>query len=207
MWVVGSLGGSPPTLGSVGKMTPRIKSVRDHIAWSYANLARIQTALMEGSDKLEKTHHAIRARMWRGLRTQELKMGSLFDDERLKMTMPQACYYCGQKGSLSVDHLIPRIKGGPREADNLIWACRSCNSSKQGRDMLVWMAFKGKFPPVLLLRRYMKIVALYCEEEGIMELDLEDVKQRELPFAIDLLPYKFPRLSTLRLWVYPVESE
>lgn len=134
-----------------------------------------------------------------------MTMRSLCDDERLKMTAPQACFYCGSRVSLAVDHLIPRIKGGPDEADNLIWACRSCNSSKQGRDMLQWMRVRHSFPPILLLRRYVKIVARHCERLGCMDLELSRVGDLELPFDLDLLPTAFPPLGELRRWVYPEE--
>ncbi|MCP4609013.1 MAG: HNH endonuclease [Planctomycetes bacterium] len=118
-----------------------------------------------------------------------MKMQSLYNDERLKMTFPQACYYCGSRDNLTVDHLIPRIKGGPDESDNLIWACRSCNSSKQGRDMLTWMQGKNTFPSLLLLRRYSKIVARYCEASNLMSIDLSDAETMEIPFDLSLLHF------------------
>lgn len=38
------------------------------------------------------------------------------------------CVYCGAAAT-STDHLIPRLAGGPEDADNHVPACRSCNSS------------------------------------------------------------------------------
>lgn len=137
-------------------MAPEILTVKEHIAWSYANLARAHAALQEGSEKYKQVHHIIRSKLFQGLVSGKMNMRSLYDDERMKMTVPQACCYCGNINKLSVDHLIPRIKGGSDESDNLIWACNSCNSSKQGRDMLQWMHDKNRFPSVLLLRRYLK---------------------------------------------------
>lgn len=134
-------------------------------------------------------------------------MRSLFDDERLKMTAPQACYYCGATGNLAVDHLIPKIRGGPDEADNLIWACRACNSSKQGRDMLAWASSKGFFPSILLLRRYLKIVSRFCEENGYMDMNLAQSTEAGMPFDVNLLPTKFPPLAELKLWIFPAPAE
>ena len=42
------------------------------------------------------------------------------------------CYYCGQDAN-TVDHLIPRSKGGLDTMDNLVAACTKCNYSKGGR--------------------------------------------------------------------------
>lgn len=41
------------------------------------------------------------------------------------------CQYCGCKdGKLTVDHIIPRTKGGKGTWENLVCACVSCNSKK-----------------------------------------------------------------------------
>ena len=186
---------------------PIPKTVREQIAWSYANLARAHAALDGGITKYNAVHHVIRNKLYHGLLSGDMSMRSLFDDERLKMTVPQACYYCGAKGHLAVDHLIPRIRGGRDEVDNLIWACRACNSSKQGRDMLVWATSKGFFPSILLLRRYLKIVARFCEENGYMDMNLAQSTEACMPFDVRLLPTKFPPLAELQLWVYPSPVE
>ena len=186
---------------------PTPQNVREQIAWSYANLARAHAALENGATKYKKIHHVIRNKMYHGLLSGKMTMRSLYDDERLKMTAPQACCYCGATSNLAVDHLIPRIRGGPDTADNLICACRTCNSSKQGRDMLAWATFKGFFPSILLLRRYVKIVARYCEQNGHMETSLKRAMDVGMPFDVRLLPTKFPPLSKLRLWVQPKEAE
>lgn len=188
-------------------MAQEITTVREQIAWSYANLARADKALQDGAQKYKVIHHMIRAKLNKGLREQTMSMASLYQDERLKMTLPQACYYCGSTSKLSVDHLIPRIKGGADESDNLIWACRSCNSSKRDRDMLKWMIDKGSFPSILLLRRYLKIVMRYCESNNLLDLELEEAQKQALPFDLSILPHKFPPLSELKLWVYPEEEE
>ena len=59
------------------------------------------------------------------------------------------CDNCGSRELLSVDHLIPTKQGGENSGDNLVWACRSCNSSKGAIDALEWQAEKNQFPPIL----------------------------------------------------------
>jgi 5-methylcytosine-specific restriction endonuclease McrA len=46
----------------------------------------------------------------------------------------QRCQYCGNEGvELTLDHVIPRYRGGPHEWENLVAACRVCNHRKGGR--------------------------------------------------------------------------
>lgn len=52
------------------------------------------------------------------------------------------CAYCRCEGSenesLQQEHVIPVSKGGDYTKNNIIPACKSCNSSKGGNDMSVW---------------------------------------------------------------------
>ena len=44
------------------------------------------------------------------------------------------CQYCGHHGSdLTVDHVVPRHRGGQHTWENLVTACRTCNHRKGGR--------------------------------------------------------------------------
>lgn len=42
----------------------------------------------------------------------------------------QKCQYCGTTKDLTLDHLIPRSKGGKSSWTNLVTACKKCNSKK-----------------------------------------------------------------------------
>jgi 5-methylcytosine-specific restriction enzyme A len=49
------------------------------------------------------------------------------------------CPYCGQQflpAELTMDHLIPLVRGGRSEKFNLVPCCKACNSRKQ--QMLPW---------------------------------------------------------------------
>lgn len=46
------------------------------------------------------------------------------------------CQYCGrQAGDLTIDHVIPRSRGGPHTWDNLVSACKTCNHRKGGKSL------------------------------------------------------------------------
>jgi 5-methylcytosine-specific restriction endonuclease McrA len=42
------------------------------------------------------------------------------------------CHYCGGPAT-TVDHVIPKSKGGTNAWNNLVAACRRCNGSKQDK--------------------------------------------------------------------------
>lgn len=46
------------------------------------------------------------------------------------------CQYCGVRGKdLTIDHVIPRHRGGKHTWDNLVSACRACNHRKGGKTL------------------------------------------------------------------------
>ncbi len=44
-----------------------------------------------------------------------------------------SCVYCASQEKLVVDHVVPVSRGGWTDIDNLVTACRRCNSGKAGR--------------------------------------------------------------------------
>ena len=44
-----------------------------------------------------------------------------------------ACQYCGSRSSLTVDHVIPRSKGGDSSWENIVASCAPCNRRKGDR--------------------------------------------------------------------------
>ncbi len=48
------------------------------------------------------------------------------------------CFYCGYAGTnldLTLDHIIPKSVGGDSSANNLITACKKCNSAKNDQSI------------------------------------------------------------------------
>ena len=176
-----------------------ITTVGELLHWSYSNLAMAHSAVSAKAEKYGRTQFMIRARLYSGLNRQSMNIGPLADDERLKMVLPQACCYCGSREHLSVDHLIATKRGGANGGDNLVWACRSCNSSKGARDVLEWLADRDEFPPLLLLRRYLKLAIELCRERNLMNEPLGAMP--ELPFSLSAIPRVYPSPGQLRLWV------
>lgn len=58
--------------------------------------------------------------------------------EQVAMRAANRCEYCrlsqlGQEAAFHLDHVVPRIAGGPTTADNLALACVSCSLRKGAR--------------------------------------------------------------------------
>jgi 5-methylcytosine-specific restriction endonuclease McrA len=44
------------------------------------------------------------------------------------------CQYCGKQAKdLTLDHVVPRHRGGPHRWENLVSACKTCNHRKGGK--------------------------------------------------------------------------
>jgi hypothetical protein len=177
-------------------------TIGERLYWSYANLAMAHAALTDKVETYGRTHFMIRARLYKGLNAGSMAIGPLAADERLKMILPQACCYCASTDHLSVDHLISTKKGGKNAGDNLVWACRSCNSSKGAGDVLEWLAQRKQFPPLLLLRRYLKLAIEMAREREVLATRLEAAP--DLPFSLSAVPVSYPKPPNLSLWVKKV---
>ena len=63
------------------------------------------------------------------------------------------CAYCGSKENLTIDHIIPRSKGGLDITKNIVCSCDSCNHSKGHTPWKEWYSSQEFFD----MERYKKI--------------------------------------------------
>lgn len=180
-------------------MSNKIETVREQIYWSYANLAMAHSAVEKNQENYDRFNFMIRARLFKGLKEGEMSIRTLFDDERIKLKTGQICNYCGSREHLSLDHIFPQKYGGKDDAENLIFACQSCNSSKGKKDLMEWMNYKGDFLPLMIIRRYLKLTFNYCEKNNLLDKNIGELTSLELPFKIELLPTNFPKPKELKL--------
>lgn len=56
----------------------------------------------------------------------------------IKNQWDNKCAYCGSDKNLTLDHIVPRSKGGSNHTTNVLCACDSCNSDKAYTEWIIW---------------------------------------------------------------------
>ena len=79
--------------------------------------------------------------------------------QSIKNEWGNRCAYCGSKHELTIDHIIPRAKGGINEVHNTLCCCRACNADKAHEDWIIWYIQQPFFSEVQreLIERWMDI--------------------------------------------------
>ena len=59
--------------------------------------------------------------------------------EQIKARDGYKCVYCGSTEHLTIDHVVPKCKGGTDTSSNCVTACRSCNQRKGSEQVDVFL--------------------------------------------------------------------
>ncbi|MGB7787215.1 HNH endonuclease [Methanoregula sp.] len=105
-----------------------IRTIRDQIFWQYAKLIA-KSAGLEGQRGFQMSRFV-------QLRDGKIIWSSTIREWVHEHEKADECIYCGIKGPLTTEHILPRSCGGPDIPDNAIRACRSCNSGKGGQEII-----------------------------------------------------------------------
>lgn len=58
--------------------------------------------------------------------------------KKIKEQWDNQCAYCGSTENLTIDHVVPKSKGGTNFTQNVICSCLSCNGSKANTEWEEW---------------------------------------------------------------------
>lgn len=79
------------------------------------------------------------------LRRERAKTRELRQSQWWKNRIGQGkCYYCGTQvppKELTLDHIVPLVRGGKTSRGNCVPACKECNSNKQSLLPMEWEEF------------------------------------------------------------------
>ena len=73
--------------------------------------------------------------------------------QKIKDKWDNQCAYCGSDEHLTIDHVVPRSKGGTDFTRNVVCACHECNQNKAHTPMEDWYSSQEFFS----MDRYEKI--------------------------------------------------
>lgn len=94
----------------------------DYLGTNYYEIQAVNLVL-QVPDRLRLKTASIE-RIWR---TPAVNRREIFKRDKYQ------CQYCGSRQNLTLDHLIPRCRGGSHSWDNLVTACQPCNGKKGDR--------------------------------------------------------------------------
>lgn len=152
---------------------PVIKSVRDLIFWQYAKI-------ISESAGAGKTQYGFIMDRFKKLASGQITWSTSIREYVKEREKPDECIYCASKTNLTLDHILPRSRGGPDTADNAIMVCGSCNSSKGGRRLYEWYTLdKRNQLPRIAEGKYLKLLYTLHEQTGT--LNARDVASQLCP--------------------------
>ncbi len=172
-------------------------TVKQHIYHNYANLSMAHAAIAAKRRDYGDKDYEIRSAMFRDLMNGAKKIRPISEDDQFLSR--DHCNYCGSKKKLTTDYIFPKGTFPEYKKENEMIACSFCKSSRKNMDLLEWMETSEDFLPLMVLRRYFKLVHLFCQENDLMNMDLEEALEYELPFEMQYWPEKFWPAGDIKL--------
>jgi hypothetical protein len=140
-----------------------VKTVRDLLYWQYAKLI----ARSAGFDK----NYGFIMERFKKLQSGEVNWSGSIREYIKERDVTGECIYCGGKTGLSVDHLIPRSRGGSESSDNAVMACMACNSSRGDKGIYEWYELEGRNEvPRIVEGKYLKELYALHERRGTLDV-------------------------------------
>ncbi len=104
------------------------------------------------------------------LQAGRIKWSSAIREYVKERQLGESCIYCGSREHLTLEHILPRARGGPDEADNAVMVCRSCNSSKGSKRLYEWYGLENRNGvPRVAEGKYLKLLYRLHHEGGTLE--------------------------------------
>ena len=149
-----------------------VKTIKDLIYYRYAKL-------ISNSAGFGKESFGFIQTKFKQLKSGEIEWSGAIREFIVQTEKGKVCEYCGSTEDISLDHLIARNKGGYESADNAIWACRNCNSSKSDKSLYEWYGYDRRNEiPRIAEGKYLKLLYKLHEEKGTLNMGLEEIKEK-----------------------------
>ena len=179
----------------------KFNTLAELLYWSYANLQMADAACNMGKTTYDRTCFMIRSKAYKAYCDGRWQISDLYQQQIEKLQQSNhACAYCGTVFNFpteaTVDHIFPRSKGGTNEMENIVFACKTCNSSKGDRDMFGWYVEHFEtFPSIYLTANYLKKIYIYAQANNLLDTKLINLDAMDMPFDWHCIPTKYPEPS------------
>ncbi|MDR5655147.1 HNH endonuclease [Ruixingdingia sedimenti] len=157
-------------------------TVADHVYWSYAWLIATRIAQRQGQPVGHRRRNYMAVPNFYKLLRGEKTLSSLERDLFQSFLVSPACMHCGSGLELTMDHLIPRSRGGGADAENIVTCCKHCNSARGNLDLMIWYRRRSQFPTLVLMRQYLKLCHKYASTLQLLDVEVGEAQRRGLPF-------------------------
>lgn len=148
-----------------------VKTIRDLIYWQYAKI-------ISESARAGKKNYAFVMDRFKKLQSGEIEWSGSIREYIKERETPNQCIYCGSTNELSYDHLIAQSRGGPDIPDNVVMACKSCNSSKGDKGVYEWFELDRRYElPRIAEGKYLKLLYKLHEEKGTLGAGRTDLER------------------------------
>lgn len=150
-----------------------VRCVRDLIFWQYAKI------ISESAGAGKRQYGFVMDR-FKKLTSGEIQWSTSIREYVKEREKPEECIYCGNKKDLTLEHILPRSRGGPDTTDNAVMVCKTCNSSKGDKRLYEWYGLDRRYEiPRIAEGKYLKL--LHTLHQQTDTLNAKDVATQLCP--------------------------
>jgi len=150
----------PTLLMMVSERALSVEEVQPNVFQQFTFEEWVERGVVKGENVISAAHIAIDAPeviMSFYPRVHPKKLGK--SPSSIFMRDGGVCWYCGSRRNLTLDHVVPKSKGGKDTLNNIITCCQRCNMVKGDKDVVDFcrdMDCEVPRPPGLTIFPWMK---------------------------------------------------
>jgi hypothetical protein len=167
-----------------------VNTIREEILYEYAKLI--------SRSAYGTLQRAFITNRFMKLRDGEITISATIREWEREQKLPRECVFCKSAIDLTTDHLIPRSRGGDDSPDNLVLACKSCNTSRGDKGIFEWLGLKRKDDlHRLVAGKYLKQLLQIHGLRGTLEITKTELKNLCKICTLPLLCEKWGKVNKL----------
>jgi len=148
-----------------------VRTIEDLIYWQYAKIISESAGFGKGNYRFIMDR-------FKKLQANEIEWSSSIREWVRERENPDICIYCGAKGKLTVEHMIPLSRGGPDHPDNAVLVCGHCNSLKGDRRLYEFFSLEKRNEiPRIAEGKYLKLLYTELGIRDLLRISKENISE------------------------------